>query len=181
MISVKIDWKWIYWRSDYKWKDDIFPSLIDQGLNISDLKNSVYVIRLNTPFAIQYPLGISPLIYIGEGNFQSRISSHSKKWLCNLSEIIESSGLHIGVATPRSIENPNTYKDTEAALIHEFFNLYGTAPLNNKQYEYQKFDHDFDKKELRIALTIGQGMKYKWAIKPMKANIFYQHYHKTHD
>ncbi|NMH63822.1 hypothetical protein [Shewanella salipaludis] len=180
MASINLNWKWLYWSYGFTWANDLLPQILENGLKENQLDRSVYVIRLNGPFAIQYPYRATSLLYIGEGNFKQRINSHTKGWLNDLWEIIENHGLTIGVATPRVRNNLSAYKDVEAALIHEFSNLYGTAPINNKQYEYSRLDHNFEVKELREALTIGRGIKHKWAISPMKANKFYHHYHRTH-
>lgn len=180
MAYINLNWKWLHWEYGYTWTKDLLPQILKSGLREHQLDRSVYVIRLNGPFVIQYPLGATSLLYIGEGNFKHRINSHTKGWLTELWEIIENHGLTIGLATPRVRNNLFAYKDVEAVLIHEFSNLYGTAPLNNKQYEYSKLEHKLNMKEIREALTIGRGIRHKWAIVPMKANSFYHHYHRTH-
>ncbi len=180
MASIKLNWSWIYWNYGCDWSNDILPQILESGISEQDLSRSVYVLRLNRTFAIEYPKGVSSVLYIGEGNFKSRLDSHSKKWLGELWELIENYGLTIGITTPRVRNNVSAYKDVEAALLSDFAFLYGTAPLNNKQYEYAKIEHNFDIKDLRTALKIGKGIKHKWSIKPMKSNKFYGHYHKTH-
>ncbi len=64
------------------------------------LERAVYVMRLNPAFAIKYLRGISPVIYIGEGNFKNRIISH-KGWVSDLPEVIDSFSLTIGLSIPR--------------------------------------------------------------------------------
>ncbi len=73
MINVALDWKRIDWMPNETWKKNILPKLKGIGLTPTDLKRSVYVIRLNGDFCIRYPFGESPTIYIGEGNFSTAV------------------------------------------------------------------------------------------------------------
>lgn len=180
MANISLEWNWFHWNYGNKWKSDILPELESTGVSESDIDRAVYVIRLNEPFAIKYPQGISPVIYIGEGNLKDRLSSHLNGWINNLPELIEKFYLSIGVSVPRVRNNFYAYKDVEAALIQEFSDIYGSAPLNNQQREYQKISHDYDKSDLRNPLMLGKGSKYKWAIEPMKSNVFHDAFHKTH-
>ena len=43
---------------------------------LKDIKMGVYVICLSSPFAINYPGGLSEIIYIGRGNVLGRLRSH---------------------------------------------------------------------------------------------------------
>jgi hypothetical protein len=180
MAYIKLNWKSFEWKSDHKWKNDILPKLESIDIKENELDRSIYVLRLQKLFLIEYPKGLSPVIYIGEGNFKSRIESHSKIWLQNLDEIIQDFGLKIYISTPRVKNNTTAYKDVEAILIEEFSNIYGTAPLNNKQYENNKINHNFDITDIKEPLKIGKGFRYKWSIKPLKTNLFYDSYNKTH-
>ncbi|MBU2827973.1 MAG: hypothetical protein ACYCY2_07615 [Acidithiobacillus ferriphilus] len=74
MVTVALDWKRIDWMPKETWKKNILPKIEAVGLKHEDIKRSVYVIRLNGDFCIQYPDGQSPTIYIGEGNFGQRYS-----------------------------------------------------------------------------------------------------------
>jgi hypothetical protein len=80
MVNVALDWKHIDWMPDETWTKNILPKIKAVGLTSAELKRSVYVIRLNGDFCIQYPWGESPTIYIGEGNFNQRINNH-RSWV----------------------------------------------------------------------------------------------------
>lgn len=183
MATVEITWHWIQWRDGDQWARSILPQLTEVGLDEEMLRRSVYVIRLNPPYAIRYcegTTGISPVLYIGEGDFKTRISSHLRDWIPDLAEVVQACGLQIGVALPRKKGNGHIiHKETEAALLNQFWNLYRNAPLRNKQWEYTGDAHEYDPGELQIALRIGRGMRYQWALEPMAANKFFDDYHRT--
>jgi len=84
--------------------------------------------------------------------------------------------LVLAVATPRVRNNNVAYKESEAARMQFFVNKYGSAPLRNNHIEHQKYGHSYAATELREALTPGKGMRFRWAIQPMKANKFYKTY-----
>jgi len=44
---------------------------------------------------------------------------------------------------PRARNASKVYSDFEAMLIHEFRDIYGAAPLRNRQMEFQKSNHEF--------------------------------------
>lgn len=180
MANLTLDWKWFGWGFGCNWAEHMLPQITNAGLTEDDLKRSVYILRLNGPFAIEYPKGNTSVLYIGEGNFKSRLNTHVKEWLCDLEEIVQHFGLTIGVTTPRVRGNAVVYKDVEAILLQSFGELYGTAPLNNKQFEFSKITHTYNQKDIDSVLKIGRGIKHKWSIKPMKANKFYDVYHRTH-
>jgi hypothetical protein len=75
-VHVPLNWATIDWMPDETWKKEVVPKLVSAGLNPRDIFRSVYTIRLNGEFAIDYKCGESPTVYIGEGNFFSRIASH---------------------------------------------------------------------------------------------------------
>ena len=64
-------------------------------------------------------------------------------WLREMKETFGKTLFEFVVAMPRVRNNPNAYKDAEAALIHLFDKKYGSAPLKNGQFEYQKFGYEF--------------------------------------
>lgn len=86
MADVQIKWDWLQWKCSQTWKKDIFSILQSRGVSQEDLKRCVYVIKLDGLFAIEYPRGISPTVYIGEGNFEQRITQH-KNWLMDLADL----------------------------------------------------------------------------------------------
>lgn len=165
-----------------QWAKAIRPQLEAVGLDEAALQRSVYVIRLNPPYAIRYcpgPKGISPVLYIGEGNFQSRITSHLRNWIPDVAAVVQACGLQIGVALPRKANGHAAHKEAEVALLNRFWKLYNNAPLRNKQWEYTNTEPKCDPAKLHEALQIGRGMRYDWALEPMAANKFFEAYHRT--
>ena len=97
-------------------------------------------------------------------------------------DVVEKCGLEVGIVTPRVRNNFAAYKDVEAALIQEFVSIYGALPLNNKQKEYSKIEHEFSRDDLRPPLMVGKGSKkYHWALEPMKSSPLFDAYHKGLD
>lgn len=178
-VHVPLDWKTIDWLPDETWKRDLIPKLEQAGISPIELKRSVYVIRLNGEFAVDYAKGESPTIYVGEGNFYSRISSH-KVWVKEIRELVGKFSFQVCIATPRVKNNPDAYLDTEAALLDRFGVLFRTAPLWNKQFETRRCEHyEYSERQLDFALRKRSGTKYKWAIRPMRSCSFYASYEKT--
>lgn len=175
MVKVPLDWHRIDWMPDEK----IVQKLKDVGLSSVDLKRAVYVIRLNGNFCIDYLTGQSPTIYIGEGNFNQRIKMH-REWVKELTELVGEFSFQVCIAIPRVRKNRDAYRDCEAALLLRFCEIFGTAPLWNKQYEKRRNDYEYNRRQMDQALCKRSGAKYKWAIKPMKSCIFYHSYNRTH-
>jgi len=180
-IKVDIEWNWIEWDEGNTWGKNIFPQLIEAKISEKQLERCVYIIRANGLFAINYPNGVSPTLYIGEGNFKNRIIQH-KNWLKGLIDLVGDFPFLIGVCIPRVKKSYEAYKDLEAALLIEFKEIYGCAPLKNKQMETRKCDYDYQpNEEFRGAIMIGKGVRYYWAIEPMRSNDFYDDYFRTCD
>jgi hypothetical protein len=177
--NVDISWTWLDWDPDYTWSKNIAPQLDEADIPVSKLDRCVYVIRTNGLFAIDYPYKPSPAIYIGEGNFQQRLSRH-KSWLGDLEDLVRDYSFCIGIAFPRVPNNSEAYKDCEAALIQKFREIHGSAPMANSHMEYRRSDYIYDEDALREAILIGKGVRFKWAIKPMPSAALYDAYHKTH-
>jgi len=180
MAEIEIYWHWIKYGMGSKWARDVLPQLEELEVSELDLSKSVYVIRAAGYFAIKYPKGISPVLYIGEGNFKSRIEQH-RNWLGNMSEIMSEFPLEIAFCFPKCKGNNHCrHQDTEAAMLHAFKRKFGLAPFKNKQMEYPKIDHEYlPRLAFNDAITIGRGVRYDWAIEPMPSNIHYSEYHKA--
>jgi hypothetical protein len=179
-IHVPLSWTVIDWHPDDTWKKTTLPSLADAGADIKNIDRSVYVIRLNGDYAIHYPKGESPVVYVGEGRFGSRINSH-RKWAAELNELVGEYLFQICLATPRVKKNPDAYRDCEAVLLNRFGEKFRSAPLWNKQFESRLFPHhEYSLKSLDYALCKRSGAKYKWAIRPMRSSTFFSNYGKTH-
>ncbi len=179
-VTVPLVWTCVDWLPDETWGKTLLPRLVDSGAIAKHLDRSVYVIRLAGNFAISYPDGESPAVYVGEGSFGSRIASH-KKWARKLEELVGEFKFQVCVATPRVKNQPNTYLDCEAAVLHRFGERFGSAPLWNKQFERRRFQHhNYSQDKLDYVIGKRSGAKYHWALKPMKASPFYASYLKTH-
>lgn len=179
MANVHIEWDWLHWNCNQTWGKDVWPELQSRGVKLQDLERCVYVIRLNGLFAIQYPKGISPTVYIGEGNFEQRITQH-KNWLLELADLQGDYEFLIAYCFPRARNASKVYSEFEAMLIHEFRDIYGSAPLRNKQMEFQKASHAFGPiDEIRSAIMIGRGMRFHWSVQPMKSSPMYDVYQRT--
>ena len=180
MVQVALNWKYIEWLPNETWKKQTLPKLEEVGLRINELKRSVYVIRLNGDYCIEYPEGESPVVYVGEGRFGQRINKH-KIWVKELSDLVGKFSFQVRIAVPRIKNNENAYKDCEAFVLHRFKQKFGSAPLWNKQFEKRRNEnYSYSETNVDRAICKGSGAKYKWAIKPMKASPFYGDFMRTH-
>jgi hypothetical protein len=179
-IHVAIDWCRLKWQPGDTWNKVVLPRLKKTKIEESKLHKSVYVIRLNGEYAIDYPKKESPVLYIGEGNFNSRLSKH-KGWISELKTLVGDFSFEICIATPRVRKSEYAYRDCEAALLDRFGNVYGSAPLWNKQYETRTCPHyEYSAKKMDEALGKRSGSRYLWAVKPMRSSAFYANFIKTH-
>jgi hypothetical protein len=179
LVHLALSWNRIDWLPNETWARNTLPKLEEVGLTLTDLKRSVYVIRLNGDYCIEYPGGESPTLYIGEGNFNQRINQH-RKWVTELKELVGEFSFQVRIAVPRVRNNPNAYLDTEAALLARFRKNFKSAPLWNKQFERRRNDYSYSEALIDQAICKGSGAKYKWAIKPMKSSPFYADFMCTH-
>lgn len=175
MVHVPLDWFRINWYPEEKWGETILPRLEACGLDLAKINRCVYVIRLNGEICIDYPTGTSPTIYIGEGNFFSRIHKH-REWVSGLKELVGKFYFEVCIAVPRVKNNGYAYRDAEAALINFFGDEYGTTPLWNKQYESRLSAYEYSERSMKEAIGKRSGAKYKWAIRPMPSSPFIRHY-----
>jgi len=179
-VNVPLAWTCVDWHPDETWTNVLLPRLVANGALKNRLDRSVYVIRLAGNFAVSYPKGESPAVYVGEGGFGSRIAAH-KKWARQLQELVGEFSFQVCVATPRVKNQEATYLDCEAVLLQRFRARFGCAPLWNKQVERRRFPHhQYSQDKLDYVIGKRSGAKYLWALKPMKASPFYQSYMKTH-
>lgn len=181
MTEVNIVWSWLDWKPGFTWKKNIVPQLSEQSFTENQLERCVYVIRANGLFAIQYPNGVSPTLYIGEGNFKDRIIQH-KNWLGPLIDLVGTFAFQIGLCIPRVKNSYYAYQDFEAALLIEFKSIYGCAPLKNEQMENRRNNYIYvPNDDVRSAIMVGKGVRYHWAIQPLKSSSYYEPYWKTQD
>lgn len=179
MATISAEWQWF----DLHVEDTpatILRKLDTSGITTKDLKHAVYIIKIFGFFAIQYEKGVSPVIYIGEGKLKQRMSSHLK-WLENITELVDDATFKVGICIPKKNNGHYANQDFEAVLLHKFKELYGSAPMKNRQMEYPSADHEIKSYQtaVRAPLMIGKGVKYYWAIKPLKANEHYDSYHRA--
>jgi hypothetical protein len=179
-VHVPLDWIRIDWMPGDDWKTETLPELELLGFSEEHLKRSVYVIRLNGEFCIDYPTGTSPTLYVGEGNFKQRINKH-KEWIEELEELVGDFSFQICIAMPRVKKQFFAYKDAEAAILERFGKRYGSAPLWNKQFETRSCPHyEYAAKSINDVIGKRSGSKYEWALRPMASSPFYPHFKKTH-
>ena len=178
--EVSITWYHIENQSFFT-KSRVENVLVENGVPLDLWERGVYVIRLLPPFAIRYPRADSPVVYIGEGNIPQRISSHNKSWLTALLGEGVDAQVEAMICFPRVRNNQTAYKQLEASLLGYFRNSYNSLPLNNRQNETAYNNHQYDSHSIVQALGLGAGKRYKWSLEPMKANRFYEVFHRTHD
>ncbi len=180
MATINAEWHWFDLNVDDTWTRNILPKLKGTGIALKDLSHAVYIIKIDGLFAIQYGKGVSPVVYIGEGNFKQRISSH-RKWLENITELVDDTTFKVGICVPRKKRGDFVNEDFEAILLHEFKKIFGSAPMKNRQMEYPSLGHDVTSYRTTVVapLRIGRGVRYYWAIKPLKANEHYDSYHRA--
>lgn len=126
-VQVELSWACVEWRPEDTWGKVLLPRLVEEGLAAKHLVKSVYVVRLAGNFTIAYPKGDTPAVYVGEGSFGSRIASH-KKWARELEELIGDFTFQLCVCTPRVKNQPKTYLDCEAVILHRFGQRFGSRP-----------------------------------------------------
>lgn len=181
VTQVAIEWSWLDWEPGYTWASNIVPQLVELGLTEEQLARCVYVIRANGLFAIQYPNGISPTLYIGEGNFKNRIVQH-RNWLGELTDLVRDFSFQIGLCIPRVRNSYYAYQDFEAFLLQEFRSIYGCAPLKNSQMESRRAGYEYvPRDQVRSAIMVGRGVRYHWAVAPMKSSPYHEQYWKTYE
>lgn len=179
MAIVELNWYWISWNTEQTWSETE-QKLLEADVNINELSRSIYIIRLNGNFCVNYSTGKSPCVYIGEGNFKERLTSHKGRWLPDLGELSDSEFL-IYIAVPRVKNAIDTYRDCEAATIERFKEKFGCLPLWNKQNEKRIYSHKYPYEEIDKIIGIGKGVRYLWAVEPMPASPYYAAFNKGND
>jgi hypothetical protein len=179
-VHVALDWIRINWMPGDNWKKKTLPELALHDLNEEKLKRSVYVIRLNGEYCIDYPTGTSPTLYVGEGNFKQRINRH-KEWVQELQDLVGDFSFQVCIAVPRVRNRDYAYMDAEAAILEKFGKRYGSAPLWNKQFEKRCCpNYEYAEKSINDVIGKRSGSRYEWALRPMNSSPFYRHYNRTH-
>lgn len=142
---------------------------------------SVYTIRLAGGVAVSYVNGVSPVVYIGEGNAFQRLYNHTS-WLVPLLIAVPQLRVEIRIIEVARKNNPQLYQNIEADLIAEFHHAHSALPWFNRQREPSKegfYQYEDDVlKELKKLISVGSGNKFMWAIRPTNINPQYDSYIK---
>ncbi len=150
---------------------EITRKLERKGVDLLDVPNAVYVIRLASAFLIEYSKsGLSPVLYIGEGRLRSRLNQH-RKWLHKLQLLLPEAAFEVKVCFPRGPENQPLNKEYESHLLQRFCKQYGQLPLRNRKRQLNAGDIDFSKTGRQQVLGPGTGKRYTWAIKPLPKKV----------
>ena len=111
-------------------------------------------------------------MYIGEGDFGTRLKSHLKNWIQPLVQNFKDLTIEVCFAEIKVKGNSSAYKDVEADLLWRFAEKYGSVPLMNRQFEYHSHDHVYDKSFFK-PIQSEKGAGYLWAIRPLISNMAY--------
>jgi len=174
--NVEISWVTIEFDSDDT--DAVLGKKLFKA-GFEGFSKAVYVIRLKSPFSINYPLEHTPVLYIGEGQVVKRLLAH-RKWIKRLQGLGYSFGLEVAVCSPRVKKNAIAYKFFEAHLLRVFKDTYGSLPLKNKNKELIATNHLYSKSATTNVLGPGSGTKRMWAIQPLPSNPFRDVFERTH-
>ncbi len=177
-VKIGVDWGKLHLEAPTHWLELRREAADKLDINASAIERCVYVIRLNGFFCIQYPLGQSPVLYIGRGNFKTRITQHIN-WINTLCKSMEQVRFSIWFFTPRKQRTIDAYKTVEADLIAGFYDEYGALPMLNKSIPKRKYDYEYDpQNKFRQAFLRGSGTNFRWAVSPMPSEESYAAYKK---
>lgn len=175
---VQIAWHWTGFDPK-ETQAKLKQRLEEAGAPMTRIDRAVYVIRLQAPFAIQYPTKYTPVLYIGEGNLLTRLNAH-RKWAETLLGLGFRFPLEVACCCPRVKGNTEAYKVFEAHLLNVFYERYGSLPLKNSIHEYKAYDHHYERVATSAVLGPGRGNKPMWAIQPLPSNPFKPVFDRTH-
>jgi len=173
----KIELRWYSFKlAPSDTASEVTRKLVRNGVDLLDVPNSVYVIRLSSMFLIQYSKdGHSPVIYIREGRLRARLNSH-RKWLHKLQLLLPQAAFEVKVCFPQdSLKNPIN-EEYESNLLQFFCKKYGQLPLRNRKQQMNDGDINFSKTGRQQILGPGTGKRYTWAIKPLPSKIPFSKY-----
>lgn len=173
----KIELRWYSFKlSPSDTASEVTRKLVRNGVDILDVPNSVYVIRLSSMFLIQYSMNrLSPVIYIGEGHLRERLNSH-RKWLHKLQSLLPQAVFEVKVCFPRDpLKNPLN-EEYESHLLQFFCKQYGQLPLRNRKQQISAGSINFSGTGRQQILGPGTGKRYTWVIKPLPSKIPFSKY-----
>ena len=141
---------------------------------LKDIKKGVYVICLSSPFAINYPGGLSEIIYIGRGNVLGRLRSHFAHSLFPFMQSLSGTDFDFLISEPK-MRGPGVageyFKHVEYLLLDRFKKKFGGAErevwfplLNRNAGSKKKLDSGdgWDKPLSRAGKTP------RWALEPTR-------------
>ncbi|WP_135380791.1 hypothetical protein [Vibrio tasmaniensis] len=174
--NVKEDiWDWIDSKIRLrivKDLEDVWESEFNSSL--SSVTQGIYVVTIGDNLSIDYQGLPSKVLYIGRGQLRSRINSHLKFWLKNLSDSLQDISIHIWMTEVKVRGNNQIYKEVETDLLSHFYHKYDALPLQNaKNGDFHEKEHDYGRNwnaPLRNPSNIQQG----WSIKPLDNNPWYE-------
>jgi hypothetical protein len=90
------------------------------GIELTNVKQGVYVISLAPPLAVQYGKWWSPVLYIGIGNVFWRLESHFRDKLFNLMQSLSGATFDFAIAIPSMEGEAMYYKHVEHLMLKYF-------------------------------------------------------------
>ncbi len=155
---------------------EITRKLERRGIDLMDVPNAVYVIRLASAFLIQYSRnGLSPVLYIGEGRLRARLNQH-RKWLHKLQLLLPKATFEVKVCFPRNPRKEPLNKEYESHLLQRFCKQYGQLPLRNRKQQLIDGGIDFSETGRQQVLGPGTGKRYTWAIAPLPGRVSFTNF-----
>jgi hypothetical protein len=173
MVDIEID---SWWKAteipliETDWRN--IRIYCDQEVNPFKWKRCLYLVRLSPPFSIVYGDECqlnSPLVYVGQGNIESRWSNH-RNWLLELGHAIPGGRYEVWVCQPRCRNNRVLYKDIEADILVQFkAKSDGFLPLRNQRIEGTPRKHEYAKGFFDD--VIKSDRRYLWGIYPIRGAV----------
>lgn len=154
----------------------IESACFEKGLDISSIKNGIYVISLSNPLSIQYRNGRSQVIYIGMGNIMGRVNSHFNNKLFDFMLGLSGADFDFYFARPALPGTADYYKHVEHLMLEYFseqywgmdekrrFPILNKNAGNNKEF---KGGSEWWKKPLKAS-----GKRPLWELKPTDFSDF---------
>jgi hypothetical protein len=173
MPTVKLKWASVEFRASKVSSWQALKREIDLTKHTGLLSaRAVYVVRISRPFAFAYGELHSPVVYIGKGKAQQRLTSHLKSWIPHLSQKIPDLKIKIYFCEPK-VRGEHVCEGVEADLIQKFIDCYGDRPLRNRNTPTGYGQRDYIDKELHV-LHPGKGPGFYWALRPLRSSRFHR-------
>jgi len=108
--------------------------------DLNTIKKGVYVIQIAGNMSIQYSLGHSPVIYIGQGNIETRLKNHFNDKLFDFMQSLSGTNFDFYLSQPKKshYSADDFHKQVEHSMIADFQENFGGIndhhcfPLLNK-------------------------------------------------